>query len=113
MANGKILDQQITSSSIQKGAYSHAARLYHQPTKQKPNSFWQPEDSDANPYLQIRFTEKMRIYGIATQGHYNREVKEFATGYNLLYYSADGKWKELKVRKVFLSNENLFKQLIC
>ena len=92
MSDGTIADGQITASSSRNGTHPQAARLHRQPRKTQPIAFWQPADTDKNPYIQIQFRENMRIYGISTQGHFNRAVKEFATEYQLSYFNRKSTW---------------------
>jgi len=91
MGNGKIRDIWILASSTRGIAYPHLARLYNVPSTTDNPTYWQPLDSDTSPFLQIDLQKEMRITAISIQGHYNKDVKEFSTMFNILYMDQNDK----------------------
>eukprot|EP00111_Clytia_hemisphaerica_P015651 TCONS_00046199-protein len=95
MSNGQIKDSQLTASSFNLGAKPHLARLNRGAIAGEMFSHWQPSPSDRNPHIRVNFNEEHTITGIATQGHYLPDKKEFATSY-IVYYYQGGQWRRLK-----------------
>ena len=85
LASSRIKDSQLTASSSQGGALPNLGRLNRSPLSGEKYSYWQPSIRDANPYIQLTLRENTIITGIATQGHFNFKIKEFATSYTVAY----------------------------
>ena len=93
MTDGQILDRMITASSHREKAYGHFARLHNTPKNGNPLSYWQPSDSDQSPILRVSFPYEMQVTAIGIQGHYDKNVQEFASSIWITYYSKTSrKW---------------------
>ena len=95
LQSGKILDNQISSSSDRDSQHSaHQARLHG-------NSAWCSARSKHTKFLQIDFRRTTEIVAVATQGHPN----EYKGVYKYkLKYSFGNQWltyKESRKEKVF------------
>ena len=88
VGQARIKDYQLTASSSQGGNIPSKGRLHK-------TSYWQPSASDSNPYIQLTLTEKMKISGISTQGHFD-PVNQFATSYTVAHWE-NNKWNYGKV----------------
>lgn len=88
----------MTASSTKSGYHAYLARLYSTPVGNNKVIYWQPQDG-TSAYLQISFPTMVKITGIATQGHWDSNVKEFATSYHIQYYDGS-RWHNYNSFKV-------------
>ncbi|XP_076800960.1 uncharacterized protein LOC143445613 isoform X3 [Clavelina lepadiformis] len=111
MKSYTVPDSAITASTSKDGSDPHQARL------NGPKS-WSPEDSDENPFLEIKFPNQVKITSILTQGGGNGEmVREFNVKYasnledSLVFITEESKLattqtEEENMPKTFVGNEN-------
>ena len=92
MSDGRIKDDQITASDTDGKAYPHLARLHNMPKRKSGEpTFWSPPPGKIQTvYLQITFDTLMTVTGIATQGHYDQDIKEYASAYTVSYRNGGG-----------------------
>ena len=93
MADRKIPNTAITAMSVKGQSYAYLARLHNVPEGNEITSFWQPMGGKKDEVLEIKLGTPTRITGIATQGHYNKEINEFVSDFNV-YYNTMNTWKE-------------------
>ncbi|XP_060104212.1 SCO-spondin-like [Heteronotia binoei] len=83
LGDGRILSQQLSSSSYRDGNPPDAARLNPKPNGQDSNAGWSPHEADPSPYFQVDFQRLTFITAVVTQDG------DFLTHYQLAY-SRDG-----------------------
>ena len=112
MIDGRIHNSQIIASSTKGTAYPYLARLHNRPERGEKIKFWQPQDGPRS-YLQINLGKETKISAIATQGHFDANVKEFATSYYIEYRIHTSSWRKTKVNSLnrdFLYSEMFLSQ---
>ena len=104
ISNGVIPKSQLKSSTYKGGSVPDLGRLHRVPKSGERYSSWQPADNDKNPYIEVDLGEECTITGIATQGHFDHKLREFATSY-VPAYRVGNTWKYFKVRIFLLSDK--------
>ena len=105
MSDRRIKPSQIYASHTDGSASGNEGRLYNVPSGTAMNpTFWAPPASASNPFLQISFDMTMTVTAIATQGHYNEAIQEFASSYDVRYSNGGG-YIYLKVRFLIYFSE--------
>jgi len=104
LSDDTIANHQMSSSSSVSGSAPYMARLFNTPTSASQTyAHWSPNDN--NPYIQINLGSKHKITGIASQGHFRSDVKEFATSYRIEYRAtASSQWISYESGKSFTAN---------
>ncbi|XP_015268441.1 PREDICTED: SCO-spondin [Gekko japonicus] len=87
LGDGRILSQQLSSSSYLDGSPPDAGRLSATPNAQDSDVGWSPHQADPSPYFQVDFRRPTFITAVVTQG--GGPVGGFVTHYRLAY-SKDG-----------------------
>ncbi|XP_047126957.1 sushi, von Willebrand factor type A, EGF and pentraxin domain-containing protein 1 isoform X1 [Hydra vulgaris] len=101
MGDKRIPNTDITGMSVKGQAYGHLARLHNVPEGDKKVAFWQPSAGKKDELIEIKLGKLTRITGIATQGHYDENIQEFVSNFNV-YYNDMNTWKEYP--KTFKAN---------
>ena len=88
LADGRINDTQLKANSI----FNNNTKLYGpgRARLNKTGGYRAQPGSSAGAALSVDFPEAMIITGIATQGYYGENIKEWTKGYNLVYSYGSG-----------------------
>ena len=91
MSSGRIKDSQISSLDFYGSTRPQMARLFNVPlgTSTGP-AHWSPKSS--NSYLEVNLGKLYKITGVATQGHFDSNTREWAASYALTYRTSSGSW---------------------